>query len=99
MRICLPLACLLAHAVDYMADAEHRRWGHFARGAFRVGEYAVPLPAEHSEHSEHAQVVPGARSAQARDDAAVLRLAAIPAKAFGLLIDDPFPAGVAAPLC
>src|SRR6266702_1445201 len=60
MRICLPLVCLLAHAVDYMADAERRRWGHFARGAFRVGEYAAPLSAE---HLEHAQVVPGARSA------------------------------------
>ncbi len=96
MRICLPLVCLLAHAVDYMADAERRRWGHFARGAFRVGEYAAPLSAE---HLEHAQVVPGARSAQARDDAAVRRLAAIPGKAFGPLIDDRFPAGVAAPLC
>ena len=96
MRICLPLVCLLAHAVDYMADAERRRWGHFARGAFRVGEYAAPLSAE---HLEHAQVVPGARSAQARDDAAVQRPVATPAKAFGLLIDDRFPAGVAAPLC
>src|ERR1700731_3619474 len=97
MSVCLPLACLLAHAVDYRADAVRMRWGHFARGAFRVGEYAAPLSAEH--YLEHAQAVPGARSAQARDDAAVRRLAAIPVKAPGLLIDDRFPAGVAAPLC
>ena len=96
MRICLPLACLLAHAVDYMADAERRRWGHFARGALRVGEYAAPLSAE---HLEHAQVVPGARSAQARDGAAVRPPVATPAKALGMLIDDRFAAGVAAPLC
>ena len=96
MRICLPLACLLAHAVDYMAGAGCRRWGHFARGALRVGEYAAPLSAE---HLEHAQVVPGARSAQARDDAAVPRPVATPVKAFGALIEDRFPAGVAAPFC
>ena len=96
MRICLPLACLLAHAVDYMGDAGRRRWGHFARGGLRVGEYVAPLSAE---HLEHAQVVPGARSAQARDGAAVRPPVATPAKAFGMLIDDRFAAGVAAPLC
>ena len=97
MRVFRPLFCSIAYAVEYMVGVECIE-AHFARREYRVGEYAVHRSARNLEHARGCvQVVPGARSAQARDAAVARNLVAFPA--FDALIDIRFPAGAVAPFC